>query len=183
MFSRILVPLDGTDVSEEILPTVSLLANKLKAQLLLLSVIDCRALDPREGADECGAWEAHSRERLQQLVSRLKEDGCDASALILQGIPQEEIVRTAEREDCDLIAMLSHGRNVVGWALLGSVAYNVVHLSSVPVFMLTPKKAQEFPRIFEESLIRIVAPLDGTKAAESSLPYAENLTRNLEGKL
>lgn len=183
MFEKILVPLDGTSVSEDILLTVSLLAKKCQSRLLLLSVIDSRALDPREGSDEFGAWETHIKESMQTIVERLEKEGLEVNALVIQGIPQEEIVRTAEREACDLIALLSHGRNLFGWALLGSVAYHVLHLSSVPVFMLTPKKAQEFPEISKKTPPQIVVALDGTQTAEKSLSYAEQLSRTFESPL
>ena len=95
------------------------------------------------------------------------------------GKAAEEILRVANDEGCGLIAMATHGRNLVGRALLGSVTDKVLHASEVPVLVITPEKAQEHHGSEEPLLSSVVAPLDGSELAERSLPHVENLAQTL----
>ena len=99
--------------------------------------------------------------------------------MIATGRPGTEIVSIATREECDLIAISTHGRHPVTRGVLGSVTDEVVHASDVPVVTLTPEKATLY-RDHEIDLSRIMVALDGTEFAERSLPYVERLAKDLD---
>jgi nucleotide-binding universal stress UspA family protein len=94
------------------------------------------------------------------------------------GKPAEEILRVAEREHCDVIAMSTHGRTALGRGVLGSVTDKVIHSSNLPTLTITPEKAKEYSK---EGVIfsKIMVPLDGSPLAETALPYVEELARGL----
>ena len=73
------------------------------------------------------------REYLEQTCASLEAEGFDAECLLAGGDPSKEIAEAAAREQCDLIAMSTHGHKFIKDMLYGSVANEVRHLSRVPV--------------------------------------------------
>ncbi len=226
MFQKLLVPLDGTELAEGILPYVSQLARGFDIPIVLLSVVDPdtvrmpersqtahEAVQSGENMPSPGALygarppvdtpthgdsqgvtaheaggpyasqifervETEIKRGLDAVVKRLNEAGVKAQSVVSFGKPAEEIVRVAEHEGCDLIAMSTHGRNALGRGILGSVTDKIIHSSNLPTLTMTPERAKEYG---EEgaAISRILVPLDGSKAAESALPYVEQLARKL----
>jgi nucleotide-binding universal stress UspA family protein len=112
------------------------------------------------------------------VVEWLRIRGVSAEGRAILGNPAEEIVRVSEDEGCGLIAMSTHGRNLIGRSILGSVTDRVLHSASVPVLTITPDRA----RMYQEegtTLNTVVVPLDGSELAELALPYAEELATAL----
>jgi len=187
MFKKILVPVDGSSVARGILPYVTQLAKGLEIPIVLLSVVDPRhfgegrSLRARnqqflnEENFEIAVSEMEQRLK-KELVEPLEKEGLQAEAVAALGEPAEEIVRTAEKEGCDLIAMSTHGRGRLGRAVLGSVTYKVVHLSRLPTLIINPDKAKKYGEE-EGTISRIIAPLDGSELAETSLPYVIALAK------
>ena len=187
----ILVPLDGTEVSEGILPWVSGIAKKANAPLILLTVVDPHGIEYpsalslpsqsshgedltlyRDQIEENSR--SHALDALNAMATRLRDSGVSAEAEATLGNPAEQILRVSEEKGCGLIAMSTHGRNLVGRSIMGSVTDKVLHASSVPVLAVAPERAKMY---HEEgaTLTTIVAPLDGSELAERALPYVEDL--------
>ncbi len=106
-------------------------------------------------------------------------DGLTARAAVRIGDAAEQIVSYAKMHDCDLIAMSTHGRNMVSRAFLGSVTDSVIHTSDVPTLTISPDKAKQYWTDDEVAISKILVPLDGSELAESAIPFAEELARNL----
>lgn len=124
-----------------------------------------------------------ARSYLERVEARLAGEGLtDVESLVTFGHPAEEIVRVAEEQDCNLIAMSTHGRNMVAREILGSVTDKVVHASSVPVLTLTPEKAKEHLENGAD-IDSVIVPLDGSRLAEAALPFATELARRMSLKL
>ena len=174
--------MDGSDQTESILPYVSHLAKGLNIPVLLLSVVNPDGLDIPEKGFGVGPWESALRNRLPQIAKRIEDDGVKVEHIIRYGRASEEIVRTAEIEGCDIIAMSTSGRGLLGRIMLGSVTYHVVHSSPVPTLTIAPEKSRKYA---EEGvkISRIPVPLDGSKLAETALPYAEHLAEHLSAEL
>ena len=182
----ILVPMDGTEFSEGILPWVARIAGQADARLMLLTAVDPSGNEyPPAGTStqqERGTFRnqieanlvTHAQSALQALVEQLRLRGVGADGRATLGNPTEEIVRASEDEGCGLIAMSTHGRNLIGRSILGSVTDRVLHSARVPVLTVSPDHA----RMYEEegtTLDTVVVPLDGSELAEMALPYAEEL--------
>jgi nucleotide-binding universal stress UspA family protein len=188
-FSKILVPLDGSETTETILPYVSQLAKGLGAAVVVLAVLEESAYgwtaSLRQGIDL--EVEKAASKRLRNIVNQLHKGGVEAEGVTMKGRASEEIVRAADRYGCDLIAMTTHGRNRILRGILGSVSDEVVHASVSPVLLITPERAatygggwfRVFAKATEGVMAKIMVPLDGSPEAEAVLPYVRVLAEKL----
>lgn len=183
----ILIPLDGTDVAEGILPYVCQVARGQGLPLVLHGVVDPDAIEyPASAAPhviyrdqvEASAL-ADAADRLRTIASQLEGDGIETQIRTTIGKPAEEILRVAAEERCGLIAMSTHGRNAIGRTILGSVTNRVIHTSNVPVLTIAPEKAETYQEREGVPLKRVMFPLDGSQLAEQAAPYVEALARAL----
>jgi nucleotide-binding universal stress UspA family protein len=137
MFSRILVPLENTRWDKVILGYVRRLATIHSSELILIHVADGFAarnlaqLDLRESEEM-----RKDRAYLDEQAEALKSEGFRADAILACGDPGTEISAAADREQCDLIAMSTHGHRFLGDLIHGSVANDVRHRSMVPVLLV-----------------------------------------------
>jgi nucleotide-binding universal stress UspA family protein len=137
MYHRILVPVENSSYDERILEHVRQLATYCGASIVLIHVADGWAarniqhLNLRESEEMRG-----DRDYIEQLAARLTAGGLTAEALLATGDPSAEIAAAAERENCDLIAMSTHGHRFLADLIYGSVASAVRHMTSVPVLLL-----------------------------------------------
>jgi len=139
MFKRILVPLDGSEVAETILPYVEDLAATHKARIILLRVALAHTLP---GQDEIKAEvEAihEAEEYLKGVEERLKKKDFDVESHVRYGKGAEEIIDFCQEPNIDAIAMFTHGRTGIGRWLLGSVAEKVVRHCPIPTLLFRPK--------------------------------------------
>lgn len=187
----ILVPLDGTDVAEGILPYVCQIARSTDVPLILHGVVDPQAIDYPASKGPHVVYKdqvetsalAHAGERLRAIAGRLEDDGVDTQVKTTLGRPAEEILRVAAETQCGLIAMSTHGRNAIGRAILGSVTDRVIRTSSVPVLTIAPEKAKAYHRRSGVPLEKVMLPLDGSELAEQAAAYVESLARCLTLKV
>jgi nucleotide-binding universal stress UspA family protein len=147
--SRIVVPLDGSEIAERALPIASQLARQLPAPVHVVRAVDAAATLPlapgvfgvapgvnAEVTDRI--WqeaEAEARSTVTAAVTRLQAEGVDASGAILNGSPFFAISEATQPGD--LLILTSHGRGGVQRWLLGSVAEKLVREADAPV-MLVP---------------------------------------------
>jgi nucleotide-binding universal stress UspA family protein len=137
MYKRILVPLENTRTDRAILEHVVQLAKHDGASLVLIHVADgfaarnLKQLDLRESEEM-----KKDREYLDETAARLSADGLAVDAVLATGDPTSEITAAADREQCDLIAMGTHGHRWVKDLLFGSVAEAVRHRTLIPVLMV-----------------------------------------------
>ena len=145
MYRRVLVPLEHGAADEHILRHVTALARWSGASVVLIHVADgwaARVHSPlklRE-SEEMRA----DREYIERVCTTLASDGIECEAVLASGDPSTEIAAAAEREECDLIAMATHGHGFLNDVVRGSVANEVRHKSMVPVLLvrtpLPPKR-------------------------------------------
>src|SRR2546421_8039424 len=110
MYRKILVALENSTADGTLLPHVTALAKQLGSELLLIHVADgwvARNFDKLKLA-ESEEMKA-DRDYLEATTARLRSEGLRVNAHLALGDPPEEILKTAETEQCDLIAMTSHG--------------------------------------------------------------------------
>ncbi len=141
MYKRILVPLDGSELAERILPHVEPIAKVSGAEVLLLRTTDPRhasiaAEAPTEARNWVDADRAQAAKYLEGVAKRLQDTGITTKLEVLVGEPAVEILMVAEQENADLIAMMSHGTTGFDKFDLGSVAEKVLKASTRPVLMV-----------------------------------------------
>jgi nucleotide-binding universal stress UspA family protein len=174
MYKKILVPLDGSEMAESVLPYVGNLAERLGASVTLFTVVaPGRRASQSETAVRAEA-EAQARRQAQHLTA----DGVTADVLVVTGQPVEQIISRGQSGGYDLIAIGTRGHSGIRRGLLGSVTDGVVRSSTIPVLALSPK-AVEASSQPNYGLATITVPLDGSTVAESVLSYAQDLATQL----
>jgi len=137
MYKRILVALENGPADRSLVPHVAELASLCRSELLLIHVADgwvARLYDDLKLAesDEMKA----DREYLQQQAAALGAKGLAVRIHLALGNPPTEILKAAEREQCDLIAMTTHGHRFFGDLLHGSTITAVRHKSQIPILLV-----------------------------------------------
>ena len=144
MFKHILVPTDGSKLSEKAVRKAVKLAAQCKARISALHVIpkfhtftyQAEMLEQTAKEFEATAG-ARAREYLHFVeriakAAAVKYDG----SFVFSDQPFREIIKTTQRKKCDLIVMASHGRRGFEGFLLGSETQKVLTHSNVPVLVL-----------------------------------------------
>jgi len=133
--NKILVPLDGSQCAENILPMVERLATDFKAGLSLLRVAYAHTFPGVDPTDAEVTVVREAEEYLRGVEERLKAKGFKVDTHVRYGSDADEILDHANQPDIDLIAMSTHGRSGVKRWLIGSVAEKVVRHATKPIFL------------------------------------------------
>jgi nucleotide-binding universal stress UspA family protein len=142
MYERVLVPLDGSDIAEAILPFVEKLAGPVDAEAMVVRVVEplsageAFAAAGVAAADTLFLRQLEAKEYLARIERRLADKGIRVRTELRSGAPAAEIVAAAAAWNADLIAMATHGRSGLGRLLVGSVAETVLRAAPVPVLMI-----------------------------------------------
>ncbi len=137
MIAKILVPTDGSKTAQKAARYAVDLAKQLKASIVILSVFD------RSSSIGWASYDSFAAPQiLESIDSSLQEaakkhgeavkklcdkHGIQSKTIVTTGHPVEDIVKEAKKLKADLIVMGSHGRSALAAAVLGSVAYGVIH--------------------------------------------------------
>lgn len=175
MLQKILVPLDGSELAEAVLPYVRDNFRRAEpVEVVLLQVVrlpqgrTAAAFVP-VGADfpaekqpatdlavdaarfpiyrerEIASAKAEAEAYLKPLARRLREDGFATQVAVAFGRPAEEIIRFAEEEGVDIIAMCTLGRSGVSRWMVGSVADKVLRGTNLPILLVRPPSVTGMP--------------------------------------
>ena len=169
MYSKILVPLDGSPSADQILPYVRSFAGtyNIPVELLWVNDVEIALWPPRSGKE-------YLRQASAKYLSALKRiDSIEAD-----GKPAEEIVRRAGAEPRCLIAMATHGMSGMRRWLIGSVASKVAQSAQNPLLLVRPTESADLAAAIE--LKTIFVPLDGSGLAEKALPHVIALAKGLK---
>ena len=137
MYKRILVAIENSDADRTILTHIRELARLTGGELLLVHVADGWAarhfddLKLRE-SEEMRA----DREYLASIESALRAEGFAVRTALAKGDPATELIRVAEAEGADLIAMSTHGHRFLADVVKGTTVDRVRHLIKIPVLLL-----------------------------------------------
>ncbi|HLZ28117.1 MAG TPA: universal stress protein [Chloroflexota bacterium] len=165
MFSKILVPLDGTAESNIALPPARALARATGAPITLLRVVPRPyTLAERTAFDE-------TAQALNRVAAELASGGVEVEALVQGGDVVDEILQACREQAADLVVMRTHGRAGVSRAVLGSVTQRVVAECGVPVMLLRPGGR----RITH--LRKLLVPIDGSPGGAVALGTAVGLVK------
>ena len=146
MYSKILVPLDGSELAECVLPHLDSLAKGCNVK----EIIFLRAVEPFHTPSSINAAslneedikridsdnKASAEDYLSELVSRMKNNGVTINSEIIFGKAPESIADYASKHDIDLIIIATHGRSGISRWVWGSVADKVLRSACVPVLMI-----------------------------------------------
>ncbi len=150
MYRKILVPLDGSELAEKVLPHAEALARCMGAEIILLRVpvyayegaavtatpyrrAPLPLLDEREEALK------EATNYLNKVKFNLAMKGVHTSVFVKEGLTGEMIIQFAREQGVDLIAMSTHGRTGLGRVVFGSVAEQVLRGAGKPVLLIRPE--------------------------------------------
>jgi universal stress protein A len=140
VYKKILVALENTAADQALLPHVAELAGKLSSQLLLMHVADGWAARHFDRLKLVESEEIKAdRDYLERTAEQLRKTGLNVSVQLAMGDPATELIKAAQEQHCDLIAMGSHGHKLIGDIILGSTIHEVRHRTTIPVLSIRAK--------------------------------------------
>jgi len=155
MYKRIMVPLDGSELAERVLPHVKAFLSAFPAA----SAVLVRVVEPSPVMfDDTASISSTSREKMiadikrieeQRKVSaavyldgvadRMKHEGVGLTSVVLTGRVAERLAEYLENQNFDLVIIATHGRSGISRWVRGSIAERVLSSSRVPVVMVRPE--------------------------------------------
>jgi nucleotide-binding universal stress UspA family protein len=186
MYTRILIPLDGSKIAEQVLPYARALARGLKLPVELLQAADPEALalltDPDHSRYADTVWGdklASAKDYLNGIAGSFANVQVQCS--VEKGKAEDVIIDKAASDKETLVAMATHGRSGMQRWVLGSVAGKVLHGSSNQLFLV---RATEQGKTDGEPAIKtIIVPLDGSPLAEQVLPRVMDFAKHMALKI
>jgi len=153
---NLLVPLDGSELAESVLPHVEAIAKQRDAESLdvvLLRISELPAIPTYYGTDISGPsidWGNYTQqetirrkksaeEYLAGIAERLKENKINVTTKVIEGKAKDEIVTYANDHPYSIVIMASHGRSGLSRLVYGSVAANLLQGVSNPIFLIKPQ--------------------------------------------
>lgn len=180
MYEKLMVPLDGSNAAEKVLPYAEEMAAKFDSEVALVSVAQPM---PVETDPLFRAYLHTIREKLRAELSYWgARTGTRINVEVLVGRPAEQLMAYAAEKNVSLVVMASRGKIGGGPWRLGNIAAKVLRATVKPVLLVRAEAPLE--ALQQKSLIqRILVPLDGSETAEQIIPYAESMAKSLRGKL
>lgn len=181
MYRKILLPLDGSRLSEGVVAYTAQIAAGVGAKITLLHVVTVQEATAGAPMVTGAPDDVHLPEGtyLKQVEENIRRYGAEVDSWIAAGVPSVEVVRGAEEKGYDLIAMATHGRSGVGRWVFGSTTDKVLHSSKLPMLLVRPgAPSADVPHA--DTLRSLVVPLDGSALAEMVLPTVESLAGKLK---
>jgi len=180
MYERIMVPLDGSNAAEMVLPYAEEIATKFNSEIALVSVAEPT---PAESDHLFRAYLKTIQEKVRtELGNWGAKPGTPVTIEVLAGKPAQEILSYAADKNVSLVVMASRGTSGEGPWLLGNIAAKVLRATTKPVLLVRKEAPAE--GLQRKGLIkRILVPLDGSKVAEQIVPHAEELARCMGAEL
>jgi nucleotide-binding universal stress UspA family protein len=152
VFENILVCLDGSRLSEAILPPVAAIAERFHSKVTLLSVIIVPSvlaglgkteIEPSESTQPTES-EEKAYDYLEDIAETWREKGLDVECATVEGTIEESIITYARTYKIDLIALATHDRGVLSRLFVKSTTDFVLRKSAIPVLAICPDNASSF---------------------------------------
>ena len=171
MFEKVLVPLDGSELAEAVLPYVEELAQRRVSEIILLRVVrvpqdttistvfqpsmslpgaaedEVLARHPIYLEQEMESLRTETQRSLARAKERLSHVAAKVRVEVTFGRPAKQIVEYAEREQVDLLLLSTHGRTGFGRWVFGGVADRVLRATTIPILLIRPPGVRKYLRM------------------------------------
>jgi len=179
IYSKILIPLDGSKMAEVALPYAEGLAAKFDADLVLLGVQGTVVGESVIPESQLETLKTNTLRYLEQQASMLREKGIKAHAEVRIDDNASGIIDYARTNNVDQIVIATHGRSGLKRWVLGSTADRVIRGTEKPVLLIRVREGK--PDVVEKHLFnRVTVPLDGSEEAEKIIPHLERLAARFQ---
>jgi nucleotide-binding universal stress UspA family protein len=142
MFNKILVPTDGSELSEKAVVGAARFARQLGASLVVLTVTEPYSYSnlSEYRPESIDGYDARmlalANERLARAAQIAEAEGVKCEPVLVRSFsPFEAIISATKEQGCDVVFMASHGRKGLAAVLLGSETQKVLTHSTVPVMV------------------------------------------------
>ncbi len=180
MFDPILVPLDGSQLAECVLPHAAAFARSFDAEITLIRILEKNQTGVSAQLFDLLNWQIQKTKAtlyLEEIKARFIESNIQARAIVLEGLVPEGITDYAQNEGMKLIILSSHGRHGMTQWGISSITQKII-LSAPTSVLIVRAHPQDIPtgELAETPLYqRILVPLDGSQRAEHVLPIVMQL--------
>ncbi len=179
MFNSVLLPVEGTEFSEAVLPHLLRVIVPATARVHVLAVVPpvpthIRGDAPDDLVPLMRIAAAQAFAGAQHTASLLAARGVTAHVEVNTGDVAQAIIARAHDIGSDLIAMSTHGRNGLARLLFGGTAERVLQNADLPMLLFRPP-AKDDHVVPDAPIRRILVPLDGSSTAEAILPLLRKL--------
>ena len=188
MYDRILVPLDGSHLAEQVLPYVTRISKGMGIPVHLMQVVspppEMVMADPVSGSHRSEITELafdQTINYLNNILGTIDGSGVDVTHGVYEGDAAHHIIEEAGKSPASLVAMCTHGRSGVTRWVMGSVTDKVLH--SMKNRMLIIRSQIGGNPEAGENLDTIIVPVDGSSLAEQVIPHVAALAKALELKV
>ena len=187
MYSKVIVPLDGSDLAEQALPYAELVAKSLSAPVELVQAYDI--LPPRllgvQGNQVIAQLDGGARQRaeasMEPAQQRLQSSGLAVNLVAQRGPAADIIMARAGIDPEALVVMCTHGRGGISRWVMGSVTDKALH--TIPNPMLIVRASVVGPASPETSLKSVLVALDGSSLSELAIPHAISMATALSASI
>lgn len=190
MFTRLLVPLDGSPLGEIALPAARVLARRFEAELYLMRTEHLLASEEEASSEQRSFSPSSAQMYLDRLAQELTEEGIITHTMLPPVNPAGGIIAQAELDQVDLIVMATHWRTGFDALLHPSVTWRVFSRTAAPVLVCKRTQpgdpihqAAPLPRFMVDATAPLIVPLDGSLQAEAALPLARLLAQTFGNPL
>ena len=183
MYTRILLPLDGSKTAEKVLPYGRFLASTLKLPVELLTAIDIAEIAKRISAEKARYLTTliennirNSEQYLRGIAGKFED--VSVKCTVEKGAAEEVIIERAGADKGTLIGIATHGRSGINRWLLGSIAEKVLRGTTNPLLLI--RATEEAKTEGEVTFKSVIVPVDGSELAECVLPTVAELAKALQ---
>lgn len=182
MYSRMLIPLDGSKIAEQVLPYARYLAKALTLPVELFQAVDAEPLEMLANPAQGRYVDTLLNEKRANSAEYLKAAGRSfekvrVSSVVEIGKPEDLILEKAAADPQTLIIMATHGRSGIQRWMLGSVADKVLHGVANDLFLV--RATEQGKTAGATPLTKVIVPLDGSPLAEKALPRIVELGKQM----
>ena len=153
MYRKLLIPLDGSELAECVLPHVETLINGCGVEeIIFVRVVEPVTLPTGTLTDGAAVFteadamktrksidarnEAEAKQYLQGMLDRFKSGGLKVDMALLRGKSADELIDYIQKSDADLVIIASHGRSGISRWIYGSVAERLLRSVCIPLLMV-----------------------------------------------
>jgi nucleotide-binding universal stress UspA family protein len=180
MFDTILVPLDGSQMADCVLPHVAAIAGPFNAEVTLLRVLEKNQTVPSAQLFDLLNWQINKTRSalyLEKIKALFQEAGIRTKALVLEGLVAEGIAEYAQQQGIKLIVLSSHGRSGLTQWGISSITQKIILIAQTSLLIVRAHQYGTYAdKLSTAPLYRnILVPLDGSQRAENVLPVITQL--------
>lgn len=178
MINHILVPLDGSELAECVLPHLMAIAPITDARVTLIHVLERTASSSGITSliDPLG-WHMQKQESqfyLDRIAQRLQKLDLQVEQAILEGNPAETLIEFARNSDADLLLLSTHGRTGLSEWNVSSVVQKILLRSYKSILLIRALESPPREVLYNQLFLAV----DGSARAEYILPFAMNLAQS-----